>query len=138
MLPEDAPLLRRLRPERKTLDLARVKIGPYTREGFRLEGKIERLDRHIEGVEGREPLEFWEAHRKTLAAAPQIEKHFPDAIEPLEVFDPARRCRKCGGKSNVNWLEDRLGRTCKRCSWAWVELPLDSEEAPSSPEGTEG
>jgi len=108
--------------------MARQSVGPFTQEGLRLSDKIARIGRHIEGGEGREPLEFWEAHRKTLEAAPQIEKHFPDAIEPLEVFDRARRCRKCGGKSKVNWLEDRLGRTCRRCGWAWVELPLDSVE----------
>jgi len=108
--------------------MARDKLGPFTKEGFGLAGKIERLTTHIEGVEAREPLEFWETHLKTLDAAPQIEAHFPDALTPLEVFDPARRCPKCGGKPRVAWVENRLHETCKRCGFAWVTLPLDSVE----------
>lgn len=136
MLPEDGALMRRLRLERKTLGLARVKVGPYTAGGFRLADKIARLDNHIEGVEGRQPLEFWEKHQKTLEAAAQIEAHFPDAIEPLEVFDPLRRCRKCGGKSAVSWIESRLHRTCRRCAFSWIELPLDA--APDEAEVAQG
>jgi len=94
-----------------------------------LDGKTERLDRRIEGVEGREPAEFWAAHARTLEAAPQIEAHFPDALEPLEVYDPARRCRKCGGKAATKWVEDRLERTCRRCGHTTIEVPLDAEEA---------
>src|ERR1039458_2840762 len=138
MLPVDAVLLRRLRLEMKTLELARQEVVPCQEEGFRLAGKIERLTSHIEGVEGREPEEFWAEHQPLLQAIPQIEAHFPEALVPLEVYDPARRCRKCAGKARTRWLEDRLERVCRRCGWAWVERPLDSapeiEETPQ-PEG---
>jgi hypothetical protein len=138
MLREDRPLLRRLLLERCTLEMAREQTGPFSTEGFRLAGKIERLTSHIEGVEGREPEEFWAEHQPLLQAIPQIEAHFPEALVPLEVYDPARRCRKCAGRARTRWLEDRLERVCRRCGWVWVERPLDSapeiEETPQ-PEG---
>ena len=126
MLPVDAALLRRLRLEMKTLELARQEVGPFTVEGFRLAGKIERLASHIEGVESRESEEFWAEHQPLLRAAEQIEAHYPEALLPLEVHDPNGRCPKCGGKPKVAWIENRLHETCKRCGFAWVTLPLDS------------
>src|ERR1035437_882141 len=126
MLREDRPLLRRLLLERCTLEMAREQMGPFSTEGFRLAGKIERLASHIEGVEGREPEEFWAEHQPLLQAAEQIEAHYPEALEPLKVHDPTGRCPKCAGKPKVAWIENRLHETCKRCGFAWVTLPLDS------------
>lgn len=144
MLREDRPLLRRLLLERCTLEMARDQMGPFSTEGFRLAGKIERLSSHIEGVEGREPEEFWAEHQPLLQAIPQIEAHYPDALIPLELYDPARRCRKCGGKARASYEPDRLKRTCRRCTFSWYEIPLDAEKPPSpeaegsSPEEPEG
>src|ERR1039458_9017371 len=127
MLREDRPLLRRLLLERCTLEMAREQTGPFSTEGFRLAGKIERLTSHIEGVEGREPEEFWAEHQPLLQAIPQIEAHFPEALVPLEVYDPARRCRKCAGRARTRWLEDRLERVCdlvrSDCPAGGVEAP---------------
>ena len=71
MLHEDRPLLRRLLLERTTLEMARDKLGPFTKEGFGLAGKIERLTTHIEGVQGRESEAYWAEHQPVLNAAPK-------------------------------------------------------------------
>src|ERR1039458_3395125 len=96
MLREDRPLLRRLLLERCTLEMARDETGPFSTEGFKLAGKIDRLTSHIEGVEGREPEEFWAEHQPLLQAVEQIEQHYPEALVPLEVHNPNGRCPKCG------------------------------------------
>jgi hypothetical protein len=103
--------------------MARDQTGPFSTEGFRLAGKIERLTSHIENVEGREPEAYWAEHQPILV---QIAAHYPDALVPLEVHNPNGRCPKCGGKPKVAWIENRLHETCKRCGFAWVTLPLDS------------
>lgn len=126
MLPEDAPLRRRLNLEARTFERVVSQYGRWSPEGTRAERKVGELRAHIEEVEGRQPLEFWEAHLATLQAAEQIEVHYPDALVPLEIHNPNGRCRKCGGKPRVAWIENRLHETCKRCGFAWVTLPLDS------------
>ena len=127
MLSEDAPLLRRLGLELRTEEAAVLKYGRWTKEGARAEGKIERLRSHIDQVQTREAEEFWAEHQPLLQAAPQIEEHFPDVLEELEVFDPARRCPKCRGKAKAMYEPDRLKRVCRRCTYSWYERPLDSD-----------
>ena len=93
-------------------------------------------------MSSRRPPEDW---REQLAAmglvGEQILSHYPEAAERLQVFDQARRCPKCGGKATARWFPDRLKRDCKRCGFAWHELPLSSplapetEEPPAQPEG---
>ena len=75
-----------------------VKYGRWTREEARAEARAERVRGHIEQVEGRHSLEYWAENTPLLETVKRIEDHFPDALEPLRVFDPQRRCRKCGGK----------------------------------------
>lgn len=115
-----------------------AKYGRWTGKGASAEGRIGRLRSHIDQVEGRMLEEWWAEHTPLLEQQLiQIVDHFPDALEPLEGFDPARRCRKCGGKARATWEADRLKRVCKRCGFTYLELPLDSApeiEKPPSPD----
>ena len=99
------------------------------------ERKATLLKGRIADVNSRRPPEEWRA--RLLASGvlgEQIVNHYPEATGPLEIFDQARRCQKCGGKAATEWIPDRLQRTCRRCGFKWTELPLDGAEAPDTEE----
>ena len=91
-------------------------------------------------MRARKPPEAWHLMERQKSLFLRAVEHYPDALGPLEVFDPGRRCAKCAGKAAVAWEPDRLKLTCRRCGYSWVALPLDSmppenAETPAQPEG---
>lgn len=103
--------------------------GRFSAEGSRAWDRIERLDTAISDVEGRQPPSYWQEQLESIWPGPAAR----DGPEPLEVFDPARRCPKCSGKAKVRWLDDRLERICRRCRFTWEERSLDAETNETAP-----
>lgn len=64
---------------------------------------------------------------------------------PLPLYDPERRCPKCGGEARAVWFPEvdvpwrrvagyknnpeceHINRRCQTCHYNWPERPLDSE-----------
>lgn len=101
--------------------------------------RVERLERQVRDVQARRPESEWRHRLEALDPVEgnreQIAAHYPDAVTTMEVFDWRRRCRKCGGHATASWVPDRVRRICRRCTFSWFELPLDSVLLPEpSPE----
>lgn len=138
------PFLRGDRIAMRVLEAQMGKYGVGSKEGCRAWARLDRLVEWKPELEAeRRPLgevlkgRYWLTDRHV---DDQIRENFPDVLSPIPTFDPLRPCPKCGKiKGRTQWVEDRLQRTCKRCGFGWVELPIpEKEETPPSPETERG